>query len=375
MVLKYTIGISVLTEDFLVKIYEESNVAPGAEVYTLTVPAPHSAPYIVTASGLDRVTHRVKLIGATSGTEWDSYTAETMGAATFAPIRFQIGDGGTNTPAADTDTYTNSDLIGLLDDDYKVFRNNVGLLHPGLHYDNDTINGGFVLVAPDLFNDKEEFTIQREPQLNVIYNDPVVGKHFGGFVDVSSDTSYDPSHLRKLIRFSGTCTYTFGTTVPIGYSFCFNHYGVEGVGTIHFNAPVLWGATTLTDVPLASYQEAEFTFDGTNWNVVYLTTATKTSTPSISKGSIIDVGQFSIGDVPAGDPTYEVIHNDAITGDYMVQLTLKSNDPSTYFHDNKIGAPVFYHDTYDKPNRFHVSVQELAGETQNISIVWTIIKL
>src|SRR5690348_6292272 len=100
MEINYHISPSALTEDFIIKIYEAQ--APTAEVGTLTVPAPHTAPYSVSFTGLDKIPHILKMFGATSGTllhSFDDLPTENV-VTIFDDIKFKIGDGGALTPIA-----------------------------------------------------------------------------------------------------------------------------------------------------------------------------------------------------------------------------------------------------------------------------------
>lgn len=382
MVIKYQISPSIITEDFVVKIWEAQSDNTGAEVYELTVPAPHSSPYTVTANGMDLVAHVVRLYTKDSAMLLHEYNVEPKEnlVSVFDPIRFKIGDGGDHTPTENTATYTNEILAGLEDDGYLVFRNNYGFLHPNLHYTNNPGTGGFTLATPDVFNGDpygEEFTILMQPQsVETVVNDSVVGKWFGGFVDVAADMSFEASHLRKLLRFSGTCTYSFDVNPPIGYAFVFQHFGASGTGTVAFNAPLLWNGTPKSSLAIPLFTEAAFVFDGTNWNVIYISESSgfNTTTPTISAGQNIAAGVFHIGDIPPGDAFWTVTHNKNISGDYMVLLTYKS-PASSWANNNGISAPTFFHHSTDKPNKFQFTIQQPGNEVQNIDIAWLIVKL
>jgi hypothetical protein len=391
------VGKSTITENFILRVWEASADGPGAHVYedltTLveknaggvpTVGAGHQIEEPLTIPGMDSVTHIVRIIGATSGTVWAKYTHNpTVLVATITPpIQFKIGDGGPETPAANSDTCTNAALIGLTTDDFVIHRNNYGDLHPTTHFGFTSGTGTWQLNAPDQFGDNEEFTIKILPQIiaNPVH-DSVVGKQFGGFVDVSANTNYAASHLRKLIRFAGQCTYTFqlGDTIPIGYPFCFTNLGTPtgtGICTVQFlNGNLKWGSTTKTTIDLSLYTEAAFVWDGTQWNVWYIADSRTWQSSTIPPGTILGSGVYNIGDVAAGDPIYTVTHNLDITGDYHVLLQVKSNSNSTYFRDNKL-CSTWYHDPSapQKKNKFYFSLQEISGEVQNVSVVWLIIK-
>lgn len=148
MVLKYHISpYPALLENMVVKIWEAANDNPGAEVQTIVVPerdamgvptpgAGHQVPYTLTANGLDKVVHVVRMYSEISAALLHEYNVEPRGEVVtiFDPIRFKIGDGQPLTPAANTNEYTNPLLDGLGNDDYLVHRNNYGFLFPDLHY-------------------------------------------------------------------------------------------------------------------------------------------------------------------------------------------------------------------------------------------------
>lgn len=392
MVLKYQISkYPTLLEAMVVKIWEAQSDTIGAEVFTETIPerdaggtpvpgGGHNAIYTLTANALDKVVHIVRLYSL-SGTLLHQYNAEPKEniVVIFDPIQFKIGDGGTYTPLAGDSTYLNPILIGV--EKYLIHRNNYGFLFEVQHYTKDTGAGSWDLIVDDVFGDDEEFTIQMQPQaVTTVVNDSVVAKYFAGFVDVSVATDYVNAHLRKLIRISGANVYTFtalGDQPPIGYGFCFNTFGSAGVAKIRFlNGQLLWAGVPKSEIDLPLYSDACFVWDGTNWNVVWLVQSTFINAATILPGTTIAAGLYSIGDVAPGDPVYTIIHNMDITGDYGVLLSIRSNDAALYYRDNKLGCS-WYHDTNSaqKKNKFYVTLQELSGEVQNVSIFWTIIKL
>lgn len=391
------VGKSTITEDFILRIWEASADGPGAHVFEDTVtlvekdaggvPTPgagHQVEEPMTVPGMDSVTHIVRIIGATSGTVWAKYTHNPTVSIlqVYIPIFFKIGDGGPETPAAGTDTCTNADLIGLTTDDFTIHRNNYGDLHPTTHFSFDSPTGTWQLNAPDQYNDQEEFSIHIHPQvISTPVNDSVVGKMFGGFVDVAANTNYSATHLRKLIRMAGQCTYTFqvGDTIPIGYPFCFTNLGTPygtNICTVQFlNGNLKWGSTTKTTIDLPLYTEAAFVWDGVQWNVWILVDSRVWQSSTLPAGTILGAGSYNIGDVAAGDPIYTVNHALNITGDYHVFLQVKSNNSAVYFRDNKL-CSTWWHETDVnlKKNQFKFSLQEISGEVQNVSVVWLIVK-
>jgi hypothetical protein len=380
MVLKYHISPSSLTENFIVRIWEAASDGAGAHVYEQTINAPHSAPVTITVNGLDKVVHIVRMYGAVSANLLHEYNVEPLveTVEVFSPIFFKIGDGGTNTPAAGSDICTTPELIGLTDQEFIIHRNNYGNIHPTEHFTFNSGSGEWQLIPPDVFNDAEEFTIQRLPKaVSVVVNDSVVGKWYAGFVDVSVNTSYANSHLRKLIRFSGSPEYTFNVTdtVPIGYIFCFQHFGSAGTPKVNFlNGTLLWAGSPKTSLDIPQYHEGAFVWDGTNWNVVYLAQSTWVNGMGApAAGAILGVGTFNVGDVASGDPVYTITHNLNISGDYGLLFTLESNNAASYFRNNKVGG-TWYHHATDKPNKVYVSLQEISSEVQDLTISWMIYK-
>lgn len=384
MVIKYQISPSALTENFVIRVWEADSDGVGAHVYEETVVAPHAVPYTVTVNGLDDVVHIVRMYGVTSSTLLHEYNVEPLISVltTFDPIQFRIGDGGPDTPAADQGVCVTPELAGLETTDFIIFRVNYGPLFPDTHFTFNSGTGEWVLTSPDIFNgegDGEEFTIIRLPQATgSSVTDSIVGKWFSDFVNVSSNTSYIADHQRKLIRLSGSPTYTFGAaaSVPIGFVFCFQHFGSAGTATIAFdNGTLLWGGAPKAEVDIPRYTEAAFVWDGTNWNVVYMTDSAWVDEGVVAPaaGETLGVGTYNVGNVSSGDPVYTIEHNLAIVGDYFVLFSIESNAVATYTKNNRIGGTWFHHAS-DKANKVYISLQELANEVQNLSISWMIIK-
>lgn len=388
MVLKYVTSKNPgLLEPMVVKIYEAQNTLPGAEVYTEVIPekdingiptigAGHQVSNVITANGLDKVVHVVTLYSQ-SGSLLYKYNAEPKEdiVTVFDPIKFKVGDGGVNTPAANQSQCYTPELAGLAENEYLIHRNGYGILFADIHYELAT-NGYWNLIQDlDVFGENEEFIIQRlSKTITTVVNDSVVAKWFGGFIDVIANTSYDNTHLRKLIRLSGSAEYTFNSTVPIGYGFCFQHFGSNGTAAINFlNAPVKYAGNLITVINLPQYSQACFSFDGEYWNIVYLVNSSWNNDPVQQPNQILAGGEVWIGDVAGGDPNFTVNHNLGIAGEYRVMLSIKSNNAATYYRDNKIGL-CWWHSTTNKANQFHFSLQELSSEVQNITVSWIIIK-
>jgi len=392
MVLKYHISpYPALTESMWVRIWEAQSDGPSGWVYEEELPerngsgvitpgAGHQVPVTVTVNGLDKVVHVVRLFTNT-GILLHEYNAEPKVdiVTVFDPIRFKIGDGGTYTPAENTSTFTHPSLVGLNSDNYIVLRNGYGALIPNTHITVDAPSGSWSLSQiGDVFGPDEEFTVILNPKsVSTVVNDSVVGKMFAGFVDISASRDYLTTDLRKLLRFSGTCTYTFGAsqTIPIGYIFAFTHFGTAtGIGTVQFlNAPLKWGNTTVTTFAVERFQEAAFIFDGVQWNVLYATKVVNTPKP----GDILGSDNFSIGDIPAADAgPYTVTHGLNITGDYNVFLSIKTKAGSeaNWFKNNSI-THTWWHSTTNKPNEFKIGLESYVNQIQSIDVSWLIVQL
>jgi hypothetical protein len=384
MVIKYHISpFPSLLEDMIVRVWEAASDGPGAHVYEQTLPQPHSSPVTITINGLDSVVHIVRLYSAVSASLLHEYNVEPLAdiVVVYDPIRFKINDGGTYTPVAGTDTFTHPDLALFTDaeTDFIFHRNGYGQLFPDVHFTFNPIAMSIVLNSPDTFNDEEEFTLQPLPRpLKTPVNDSVVGKWFGGFVDVSANTAYSATHLRKLIRFSGSPNYTFGAldVVPIGYGFVFQNFGTSaGTAKIVFNnGPLKWGSITKPDLDLPRYSEACLIWDGTEWNVAYISDSSFINAGSVQPLTIIGAGEIVIGNLPAGDPVYTVTHNLNVAGNYTVFLNVRLTNSALFTASNRITYCWEHHST-DQPNKFIVYPQELAAEVQSVNINWIIVKL
>lgn len=385
MVLKYHLSPSAIDEDFRVYIYEASNTALGAHVAMQLVakgPGPgHPNPATLTFNGLDKVVHVVRMYSVDSNALLHDFNAEPKVdlVTVFQPIQFRIGDGQPNTPAAGQALCTRPELIGLTTLDFLIFRNGYGMLHPGTHYSFTPGTGEIELIQPgDVFSGDpaEEFTIIQLPRtVTTVVNDSVVGKWFGGFVDVAANTIYDAAHLRKLVRLSGSPDYDFTIAPPIGYGYAFTHFGADGTATLKFTVkPLKWlDGTTRADMPLKNGEECMVVFDGDFFWVVYLCQSKFVDGVAVAPGTILGTGRVALGDIPPGDPAIAVVHGLGIAGDYNVFLSWLTT-AGNYGADNKVTA-AWWHDTVgNKPNSFNVTYQELAGEVQSLTLVWLIVK-
>jgi len=392
----YTVGIyPTLLQNMVIKIYEVDINGATSEVGSTVIPerdgagvptpgAGHQVPYQGVFSGIDNVTHEIRLYTA-SGTLIDKYTGNpSVNIATlFTPIRFRIGDGGTYTPAAGGTAYVNPDMAGLAATDYIAIRTGYGPLIEGIHIAHNVL-GGFQLLQPgDVFSGDpaEEWTIIRQPQAVTNYvNDSVVGKQWGPtagnanmYVDVSSAVSCAVTHLRKLIRLAGTSAeYTFssGYVPPIGYPFRVTNFGSYNPGDpdpkVKFdNAPLKWGNTTKTELDIPLYSTPEFVWDGTQWNVSNY----QYQAPSVpASGAILGSGRYVMGDVSEGTGT--VVHGLNILVPYRVFGVIYSRS-ANHLKDNTVTFCV--HDF--AANQFKFSVQEIFGEVQACDFDWIIVKI
>lgn len=394
MVLKYVIAANpTYLDQMIVKIWEAQSDEPGAEVFTEIIPerngagvptpgAGHQVPYVLTANGLDTVVHVVRLYD-NDGNELHKYNAETKvdTVTIFDPIQFKIGDEGENTPDADTNVYQNDLLIGLEDTDYYIQRNGYGLLFPNLHYEVTPLDGAWNLLGEDVFGDGEEFTIIRKSKvLTTVVNDSVVGKWFKDVQDVAADRAYTAADLRKLLRFVGTCKYTFAadSVPPKGYGFVFQHFGAgaaNSVGTVEFlNAPLLWNNTTKASIDIPLYCQACFVFDGVAWNVVYLTQSTWVNAGAAPAGTTMGIGELYVGNIQRQAWLWQVTHNLAIAGDYHVFLSARGTS-ATAAADTNVTLS-WRHNPGDKPNTFYFITREPenVSSLNDLTICWLIIK-
>lgn len=381
MTLKYHLSpYPALLESMWVRIWEAASDGPGAWVYEEELTTPHDAPRTITVNGLDKVVHIVRLY-TDSGALLHEYNAEpkTDLVEIFDPIRFKIGDGGDNTPLADTSVYSNPLLVGLTENQYIIHRANYGPLFPGIHYEIDSDAGTWTLSqVGDVFGDGEEFTIQLQPVvISTTVNDSVVGKWFGGFVTILSSRDYLATDLRKLLRFSGSPVYTFPAlgAIPIGYAFVFTTFGVgPGTPKIRFlNAPLKWKATTKTELDLVDYASYAFVFNGTQWDVIWITPSVEAAGAGIQAGDILGNGKVVVGDIPKHDPEYIVTHDLDIVGDYDVFLSIKTTEGGNRINNNMI-TNAWMHHTTDKPNKFLIHPQQIDNVTNSATICWVIIK-
>ena len=389
-----------LHENMVAKVYEVDVSGGVTEVDSLTilekngsgvptVGAGHQVPNAISFNGLDKLTHEVRLYTA-SGTLLHKYQREPIDdiITIFDPIRFKIGDGGTHTPAVGSNSFTHPDMAGLLPTEYVVQRSGVGLCTEGIEI-ADNGSGFDLFEVGDKFGANESFLITRNNQVvQNIVNDSVVGKQFGPtignpqiYVDITSNVSYDPSvHLRKLIRMSGSgAKFHFGITPapPVGYIFRFTNVGAYSLITdtpiVYFdNAPLINGNTTAANFSLPFGSTCEFIFDGTNWNKSIIEVGVPNPATALT---IEGRGLFNIGDVPGGGGTGWLInHGLNITGDYLVFLSVKSNNTADHSKDLKVSV-AWWHDTVDKPNNFYLGAAELTGVVQNAAIAWMIVKI
>lgn len=381
MILKYTISeYPALAENLVAKCYEIfGDGTADAEVQSIAVPAPHTAPVLIEFDNLDRIPHRVRLIGVTSGTIFHKYTQEpTEPVVTiFDPIHFKIGDGGALTPTVGDSTYINPSLIGLATSDFTIYRTGYGFMYPTLNYYFDSGVGTIQLNLPDIFNDEEEIWIFRQPKsITTTVNDSVVGKSFGGFVDVVSSVNYSPADLRKLIRLSGASaiyTYPAGASIPVGYGHRITNFGAYALitdkGRVRFlNAPLKWGNTTVTflDVPFSA--TFEFTFDGTFWNVTQYSNNAQSTTPY---GYISYKGSYHLGDVSATDTFVTVTIPNQGGTDYYVVGMLVGNGPDRNLENDVVATLSNQGKT---ATSFALNTRAYANQVEDLTFEFIVIK-
>lgn len=389
MVLKYHLSpYPTLLEDMVVRIWESDNDLPGQEVYTEVIPEDggggHPNIHTVIASGLDLRPHRIRLYGVTSNNLLHFYEAEPrVDAITiFDPIRFKIGDGQALTPAAGNNAYTNPILDGLTQEEFIIIRNNVGALHPVTHYTWDDPSDTWQLTGADVFNINEEYTIMLPAKkVTSVVNDSVVGKWFGGFINITAPTVWGATHLRKLLRFKATTTYSFNSPPPIGYGIAFQNFGpgVGQVGTVNFvHAPLLWNAGTVSTILLPLRSEMMVVWDGTNYNVVYMSDVVALGTTTPQPGQTLGVGTVFFGDVANGDTQTILNHNLNITGDYLVFFSRRAGGAASAPRDNDVQISWWHHTSAPlKADSFLLSLGDPfnVAPAQNLTLCWLIIKL
>jgi hypothetical protein len=374
MEINYHISPSTNTEDFIIKIYEAQ--APTAEVGTLTVPAPHDAPFSVSFTGLDKVPHILKMFGATSGNllhSFDDLPTESV-VSLFDDIKFKIGDGGALTPVAGTSSYIDPVLAGLAITDFNVFRN--GTFYYPTQYTFNTV-GRIDLIYPDVFGDTEEFLITRKPKaVATQVNDSVVGKQFGGnstipgmCVDVNTTVNYQPSHLRHLIRLSGAnANYVLTGAIPVGYIFRITNFGAyadpSDKGKVTFdNAPLIWGNTTKSSLDIQFTGTYEFEFDGTFWNCTMYNVVQETPGAQIIYAASVNLGILNANDklfpvsIPYTPNGYRVIGN--LVGQ---SVNWDADNDASFVIVTKT------------PNSFQVAAKRLANTTPNLGFDFIIVK-
>lgn len=374
MEINYHISPSTISEDFVIKIYEAQ--APTAEVGTMTVPAPHTAPFSVSFTGLDKIPHILKMFGATSGTllhSFDDLPTENV-VTIFDDIKFKIGDGQPLTPIAGAFSYINPVLADLAIDDLKVWRNGTFYYPNQYAYDS---SGEIDLIYPDVFSDTEEWLITRKPKaVTTQVNDSVVGKQFGGnatipemYIDVNTTVNYAPAHLRHLIRLAGAnANYVLTGAIPIGYIFRITNFGAyadpSDKGKVTFdNAPLIWGNTTKTELDIQFTGTYEFEFDGTFWNCTMYNVVQETPGAQILYAASVNLGINNVNDklfpvtIPFTPNGYRVIGN-------LVGQSVNWND------DNDVSFVI----VTKTPTSFQVAVKRLANTTQNLGFDFIIVK-
>jgi len=383
MVINYHISpYPSLHENMVAKIYEASS--PNAEVQsftilekdgsgTPTVGAGHQVPNSISFTGCDMVVHVVRLFTA-SGSLLHWYDVQpTIDVVTvFDPIYFKIGDGESLTPLEGTNTITNPAFIGSTAFDLSVFVEGQGFLHPNVDY---SVSYTSLFISGQVFEANQRWRIFKKPSVITTYvNDSVVGKGFGGFIDVVADIDYIPGHLRKLIRLSGTGHYTFplATPVPIGYNHHFTQLGNEATAPkIKFlNGTLLYGATPKSELDIPFGSTVCLTWDGVHWNLTINGIKAGISAPVA--GDIVGNGSFHIGDISAAgaDTFVTITHGFGLAYAYIVLATFKGTNASKY-NDNNCGWSLYDY----QPNSFKFAGQEFSTGVQDITLDYVLIKV
>lgn len=396
--INYTVGIyPALLQNMVVKIYEVDINGATSEIGSTIIPerngagvptlgAGHQVPYQGVFSGIDNVTHEIRLYTA-SGTLLDKYTGNptTNVVNLFTPIRFRIGDGGTYTPAAGATAYVNPNMAGLAATDYIAIRTGYGPVIEAIHIANNVLGGFQLLQVGDVFSGDpaEEWTIIRQPQVITNYvNDSVVGKQWGPtagnanmYVDVSSAVSCALTHLRKLIRLAGSAAvYSFdvGYVPPVGYPFRVTNFGAYVPGSafpkVKFNnAPLLWGNTTKTELEIPPTGTAEFVWDGTSWNCsMYMQIPSTTPVAN----DIVYSGVYVIGDL--SENLFTITHGQNLAYAYKAIVMIMSLN-SNHGRDNTVCFAI--RDASFTANSFQVTMQEVFGEVQNVNLRYWLVKI
>lgn len=362
-----------LLEDMVAKAYEAQS--PLAEVASITLPTPHTFPANVVFNGLDRVVHIIRLF-TQSGTllhEYDQNPVENV-VTVFDPIYFKIGDGQSFTPIAGVNIWSYAPLAGVTNAQMRVWRDGQ-LKYPGIHYDALVGGGIQLLQAGDIFETDAEWMVERSAQvIPTVVNDSVVAKIFGGFLDVNNtEAHYDATHLRKLVRLSGlNGKYYFdsGVPVPIGYSHTFSNFGpyasVSDTPGIYFNnAALLFGNATINFFPLPFKGTVQFTFDGTNWNLVTYQNAAVGPT---AFGRIVHMGRQVIGDISIQGSATVFIPAQADTNYWVVAVSrgLQANID--------LDNDVFFTVAQFTTTSFVVIFREIQGFVQNLQFDYAILR-
>jgi hypothetical protein len=369
-----------LLENMVAKVYESQS--PFAEVGSITIPerdgsgtptvgAGHQVPFTVNFTGLDKFPHIVRLFTA-SGTKLHQYSIQPTEniVSVFDPVYFRVGDGGSGTPVAGQPLYVNAIFAGVTSSDIEIWQEGLGFLLPEIDY--ELAGTTVTLLNTNVFEEGQRWYIKRKTIIvtNPV-NDSVVSKGFGGFLDVTANINYDPAHLRKLIRFSGSIGYTFpmGADIPIGYNHTFTNFGIEaGMPAINFsNGTLLYGSIPRSFLILPFSSTGTFTWDGTNWNVIQLDIVGASAGPI--SGDIVGQGSSYLGDILGPDQNYTITHGLGITYGYKVFATLRGTDTSKRFDNDCTWALHSY-----TSSGFKLTIQERNGGIQNLTLDYVLIK-
>lgn len=379
MVINFQVSENSLTEDFVARCYEVAIDGTESEVAHIDIPFPHTSVFTGSFTGLDKISHTVKIIGVTSTIIFSNYdrlpTNDIVNL--FDIIRFRIGDGGSLTPVAGSSSYFNPIMAGASANEYVVTLNGVGVLFDGLQISNNVL-GGFDLAA-DTFATNSLWTIQRTPQVvRTVVHDSVVGKQFGPtigasdmFVDVTSATNYNPFHLRKLIRLNGSAaiyTFTSGVVPPVGYVFRVSNFSTAGTTSplpkvVFANATCIYGGGSpgISEFSVAFRQVIEFSWDGARWNI--------TSDPlTPGNAPVITKGYSFVGDVPGEIVVTISFANQGNTNYNFIPVVVSTG---TLTLDNRVLCGLVGGSKTNTSVR--VWLREINTGLQSVAIEWTII--
>lgn len=385
------------TGDLKAVVYETSN--PTAEVASQTFAPPHNTPRNINFTNLDKVPHRVSLYAMPANTllhDWIYYSKDVV-YVVYPPLLHVIGDGGTDTPLAGTSEYRNEDLADSAGVVYWVERRGVGTMNEGVEIEKVPEGGFDLLQDGDTWSDGETFIIHRMPQRVVTTaTEGIAGKWFNGVVTLNTNTAYSSAHLRKLLLLTAPLTYSLpsGANMPIGFVLSFQTYGGSAgayVITTDLTDKIKYGGANVDTVTLAQNEFCIVIWDGTNWQIVALSTLLaaipKSDNPELNNSAVLATTVAtktladrikvlgckthaigSLGDL--ANNVYTVTHNLNISGSYAVFGSIVSKS-ANHQRDADISWAI-----YDRTaNDFKVIFDDNAGQPVNFDFDYMCVKL